>query len=133
MLLGWVLAWFKSQLALSDSCGSQEQGVPLDSGRAVFTAYRVVRKRTQVGGNASGFPLQKGNPQFLIAEILWAQGPVWISPPGFLKRVPFPGRAVVVVLPHPPVQRGVRQWRWAGGPGHSSAAVGGPNDEANVA
>lgn len=37
MLLGWVLARFKSQLALSDSCGSQEQGVPLDLGRAVFT------------------------------------------------------------------------------------------------
>lgn len=76
-------------------------------------------------------PCRKGILGFLIAEILWAQGPVWISPPGFLKRVPFPGRVVVVVLQHPPVQRGVR--RWGGGPGHSSAAVGGPNDEANVA
>lgn len=37
MLLGWVLARLKSQLALCDSCGSQEQGVPWDLGRAVFT------------------------------------------------------------------------------------------------
>lgn len=38
MLLSWVLATCKSYLAPSDSCGSQEQGVPLDLGRAGFTA-----------------------------------------------------------------------------------------------
>lgn len=34
-------------------------------------------------------PSWKGNPVCLIAEVLWAQGLVWISPPGSPRDLPF--------------------------------------------
>lgn len=70
MLLSWVLARFKSYLAPSDSCSSREQGVPLDLGRAVFTALAGGEKMDPGQKKHGWLPLmERESWGVLIAEI----------------------------------------------------------------